>query len=182
MQFKKIIIKVLITVLVLQAFSGLQSVGAEGKPDYIVENSIETKTIENGLELEVVEKTTDRVVIETEHIANETEVYVKIDMDRESEDINISGEVISDEGQTISHNYDVVVHDIEDDNFIATFIDSETGEIIDIDSTQMSASALPLVIIAAVARYGIKYAMKKYGKKAAQSAVSKKAMVKYLAL
>ncbi|MFB1051684.1 SAR2788 family putative toxin [Paraliobacillus sp. JSM ZJ581] len=174
------LIKILVAVLILQMFSGIQIASAEKSSEFLDADSIETATLENGLELEIVEKTKDAVVVETEHIAGETEVFVEIDMDRETEDINVSGEVVNEGGQVISENYDVVVHDVEGDNFIATFIDTKTGDIIDIDSTEMSASALPLVIIAAVARYGIKYAIKKYGKKAAQYAVSSKSYGKVL--
>lgn len=152
MRIKKGFIGVLVAALFLQIFSSIHIVSAEENQEYTGEDSIETKTLENGLELEVVEKTEDTVVVETVHIVGETEVFVEIDMDRETEDINLSGEVINENRQVISHNYDVVVHDVEGDNFVATFIDTETGEIIDIDSTEMSASALPLIIVAAVAR------------------------------
>ncbi|SHH70566.1 SAR2788 family putative toxin [Virgibacillus chiguensis] len=180
MRLKKGFITIIIATLFLQLFSGIQIAKAEENSEYINGDSIETETLDNGLELEVVEKTEDTVVVETEHIAGETEVFVEIDMDRETENINVSGEVINEEGQLVSQNYDVVVHDVEGDNFVATFIDIETEDIIDIDTTEMSASALPIVIVAAVARYGIKYAIKKYGKKAAKYAVSSRSYGKVL--
>ncbi len=101
-------------------------------------------------------------------------------MEKETEDINVSGEVKDENGETTYQNYDVIVHDVEGEKFIATFIDTESGDTVEIDTTQMTASALPIIIVAAVARYGISYAIKKYGKKAAQSAIKSKSYGKVL--
>ena len=171
MNIKKIFISIIVAALIIPTFENDSIVSAEEIPEYIDDNVIESETLNNGLEIEVVEETKDNVVVQTEHSVGDIDVNVEIEMEKETEDISVSGEVVDENGQTITQNYDVIVHEIKGDVFIATFIDTESGDIIDVNTTQMSASALPVIIVAAVARYGIQYAIKKYGKKAAQNAV-----------
>lgn len=59
----------------------------------------------------------------------------------------------------------VFIDEIEGDDFIATFIDQETGEAYEINTIDAEASAVPAIIVGLIARYGIKWAIKKYGKK-----------------
>ncbi|MDN8777081.1 SAR2788 family putative toxin, partial [Staphylococcus aureus] len=68
----------------------------------------------------------------------------------------------------------------ENEEYEATFIDKDTGEIIKYNSIEAKSSAWPLIILAAVARYGVKYAVKKYGKKATQNAIKTKSFGKVL--
>lgn len=76
--------------------------------------------------------------------------------------------------------YQVIVHTNEGQNFSATFVDQSDGEIYDIDTLEAQSSALPVVIIAAVARYGISYAIKRFGKKAVTNAIRSKSFDKVL--
>lgn len=187
MNIKKMFVSMIVAALVIPMFANYSLVSAEEAPapeyiddEVIEDNIIESETLDNGLEVEVTENTQNEVVLQTEHTVGETEVDVNIEMDKETEDINVSGEVIDENGESIYQNYDVIVHDVEGDKFIATFIDTESGDMVEVDTTQMTASALPIIIVAAVARYGISYAIKKYGKKAAQNAVKSKSYGKVL--
>ncbi|MFU0789966.1 SAR2788 family putative toxin [Virgibacillus proomii] len=51
--------------------------------------------------------------------------------------------------------------------------DQETGEVFDINSSEISASVIPAIpiIVGFLARFGIKWVVKKFGKKAIKSAV-----------
>ncbi|ADC52387.1 MafB-related protein (plasmid) [Alkalihalophilus pseudofirmus OF4] len=117
-----------------------------------------------------IKLTSEEIVIEIG--LEEEAVSVDVVMDFETELFTVESDVLEDDNIVTNTIYDVIVHESEEDVFIATFVNQESGEIYDMDTTELEASALPLVIVAAVARHGIQYAIKKYGKKAAQNAVS----------
>ncbi|WP_404450515.1 SAR2788 family putative toxin [Sutcliffiella horikoshii] len=128
------------------------------------------KEISNAIQTDI-KSSSEMVVIE---LALEEDVSVDVVMDVDTELFTVNSEVLHEDNTVVSTIYDVVVHESEDDIFIATFVNQENGEIYDMNTTELEASALPLVIVAAIARHGIQYAMKKYGKKAVQNAVSSK--------
>lgn len=176
--FKKVTSLVISLSLIIPMFANFDMVFAsEGTPfNSAQDNSdiVDSEVLDNGLVINTVSETSDAVLLETHHSSGDTDIDVQIEMDVETESFAVNGEVESGDGTKTSQNFDVVVHESDDETFIATFIDTETGEIVDIDTTELQASALPLVIVAAVARFGINYAIKKYGKKAAQAAVKSK--------
>lgn len=89
----------------------------------------------------------------------------------ETGDINLKGEISNnDEIENIDYSIDLTY---ADENDIAGFlIDNKTGKEHEFDTRLSEASAAPLVVVAVMAaRYGIKWAIKKYGKKAVNKAV-----------
>lgn len=87
-----------------------------------------------------------------------------IQYDLNTNSMDVKGRYVDENGKLINKNYDVFVEQLENAEYEATFIDKETGVIIKFNSIEAKSSALPLVILAAVARYGINYAIKTYEK------------------
>ena len=170
--FKKMISSILVVVLIIPLFLNENTALANENTQSIP--PIESEVLDNGIAVDIIHEDIDSVSLETNHTTGELDIDIDIEMDKETEEIYVSGDVTNEDGSTISQNFEVIVHESEGEVFIATFIDTETGEIIDIDTTVFQASAIPLIIIAAVARFGIQYAIKKYGKKAAQNAIKGK--------
>ncbi|HDC8404767.1 TPA: hypothetical protein O9M78_002132 [Staphylococcus aureus] len=86
-------------------------------------------------------------------------------------DINLSGKISNvEESKQVDYTIDLTYADEED---IAGFlIDNSTGEEHEFDTRLAEASAAPLVVVAVMAaRYGIQWAIKKYGKKAVNNAI-----------
>lgn len=86
-------------------------------------------------------------------------------------DINLSGEISNiEESKQVDYTIDLTYADEKD---IAGFlIDNLTGEEHEFDTRLAEASAAPIVVVAVMAaRYGIQWAIKKYGKKAVSNAI-----------
>lgn len=132
-------------------------------------------------ELEInAELSDDNLVSVTSEIDTEdVSVFTEFQYDIEDELMQLKG-IINEEGDVHEQDFYVILHNVEGNNFTATLIDKNTGEIYDIDTLEGRASALPIVIIAAVARYGISWAAKKYGKKAVTNIVKKQSYGKVL--
>lgn len=142
-------------------------------------NSIEEE-IEQDFGVNVSEELTfnvkeyqNTVVVDTTLVTEDINVLTEVEYNLEAETILLNG-IVEEDGKETNENFEVIVHEVEGENFSATFIDQNTGEIYDMNTIEAQASAVPLVIVAAVARYGITYAIKKYGKKAATNAVKSK--------
>ncbi|WOD65644.1 SAR2788 family putative toxin (plasmid) [Niallia taxi] len=123
--------------------------------------------IENVEELnaEITEATEDNITLESNIENEDLSAKVEVDMDAESENIKLTGEVTDSEGQTTAYDYDVEVNEVDGEKFKVTFTDSITGETIEYDNTELSASIAPYVfyIIGATA---VKIAINYVGKKA----------------
>ncbi|MFJ7838855.1 SAR2788 family putative toxin [Lysinibacillus sphaericus] len=126
-----------------------------------------------------VEQDNDLVTVYTDINTTDVHVSTVIYYDTITESILLHG-TVEEDGEKISHEYEVIVHTNEGQEFSATFVDQSDGEIYDIDTLEAQSSALPVVIIAAVARYGISYAIKKFGKKAVTNAIRSKSFDKVL--
>lgn len=113
--------------------------------------------------------------IETEDFTVSTDVEYSLD----DGFITVDG-IYEDNGERFTQSFDVIAHHVDGEEFIATFIDQETGEIYDINTIEAQASAWPAIIIAIVARYGINYAIKKYGKKQVTNVITKHSYGKVL--
>lgn len=88
--------------------------------------------------------------------------------------MDVEGSYIDENGKSINKKYNVLIDQLENEEYKATFIDKDTDEVIKYNSIEAKSSAWPLIILAAVARYGVKYAVKKYGKKTTQNAIKTK--------
>lgn len=113
----------------------------------------------------------ENLTIETEVENEDVKASIELDISRETEEIVIRSEV--EEAEAFQKNeYRVDVLESEGDKFIATFTDLETGEVYEVNSTELQASVVPylvyilggLVIKCAVKKIGSKLALK-IGKK-----------------
>ncbi|MBY0820118.1 hypothetical protein J2K64_01620 [Staphylococcus aureus] len=82
------------------------------------------------------------------------DLKANIQYDLNTNSMDVKGRYVDENGKLINKDYDVFVKQFENTEYEATFIDKETGEIIKFNSIEAKSSALPLVILAAVARYG----------------------------
>lgn len=89
----------------------------------------------------------------------------------ETGDINLVGNISNDEEKKyVDYKVDLTYADEQD--IAGRLIDNTTGEIHEFDTRMAEASAAPLVVVAIMAaRYGIQWAIKKYGKKAVNQAI-----------
>lgn len=65
---------------------------------------------------------------------------------------------IDENGKSINKQYNILIDQLENEEYEATFIDKDTGEVTKYNSIEAKSSVWSLIILAAVARYGLKYA------------------------
>lgn len=152
-----------------------------GEEELIAEELVEELTEEfseiedNELTINSINADTDSLEVEIELNTDDYEMNMAIEVD-DSAEMDISGKVVTEDGQTINQDYHVTVEKSLDDIFIATFVDKKSGEVYNVNTTELQASALPLIpILIVVARVAapkvIKYGSKIF-KKAPASAVT----------
>lgn len=170
MFLKKHIIRLIILTMFCSILPNFNNIYAESNYQSNI-TEINTEEIEQELAEDFGTDVAEQLDMEAEIINNES---IIVNTEIETEDISVStnveystdDEVITvdgtyeENGETIVQSFDVVVHHVEGEEFTATFIDQETGEIYDMNTIEAQASAWPVVIIAAVARYGVNYAIK----------------------
>ncbi len=87
-----------------------------------------------------------------------------------TEDSYVNIQTIGDDGEIINKTYQMNFLDITEDSYKVKLIDPDTLEEMVIDSTQLQATAIP-IIIGIIVRSGLKWAIKQFGKKAAMQAL-----------
>ncbi|TKI67726.1 MafB-like protein [Lysinibacillus mangiferihumi] len=186
---KKFLIKLIVITMLISLVPSVDPLKsyANDEANTIEYNTIEVENeilqelgIDDTEQLDLhVEEDNDLVTVYTD--INTTDVHVStiIYYDTITDSILLYG-TVEEDGEKISHEYEVIVHTNEGQDFLATFVDQSTGDIYDIDTLEAQSSALPFVIIAAVARYGISYAITRYGKKAVTNAIRSKSFDKVL--
>lgn len=131
-----------------------------------LEEIAEESNIDNIDELntEITEVTDNEITFETNLENDELSADMEVVMDTENDDINLSGKVIDAEGQSTEYDYKVEVTEIEGELFKATFTDTVTGETIEYDNSELTASAVPIVVYligAQAVKVAVKYVAKK---------------------
>ncbi|PAE27980.1 SAR2788 family putative toxin [Oceanobacillus profundus] len=63
----------------------------------------------------------------------------------ETEEIIMTSEYL-EEGQVVEGEYEIEILEINEDSYVFNFIDLNTGEEYIVDSTQIEASALPVIV------------------------------------
>ncbi|MFB6433774.1 MafB-like protein [Bacillus cereus] len=179
---KKLIIRLLVLTMLFSILPNFEltqaSINSNNETDVIeVEKEIkEDFGIEVAEQLNLdVKKEDNLVVVKTNLDTTDVKVTTEMEYNIDTEAILLDG-TVEENGEKVNQKFEVILHEVEENSneFSATFIDQDTGEIYDMNTIEAQASALPLVIIAVVARYGITYAIKKYGKSAVNSAVKSK--------
>ncbi|MBP3950318.1 SAR2788 family putative toxin [Bacillus suaedae] len=128
--------------------------------------------VSDELEYSVQETADENISVDINLNTEDLQVNSEVQMDIDSEDLFFSTEIVDDNGDVTYNEYQVTVHEAIDDVFIATVTDSTTGEIHEINTTELSASALPLIIMVII-NVGARFALKQFAKKAITDAVRK---------
>lgn len=130
-------------------------------------------TFEDDIEIQS-EMVDEIAYIETTIESDKVTVDGILELDFETSDMTIAVELKDEDMNVVSTSMDIVIKEIEGENFTALLTDLDTGETYEVNTSEVTASWYPLVVIAiSVARYGIQYAIKKYGKSAVTKATSK---------
>ena len=178
---KNVIVKILVFSMLLTLLPNIQYVKADtGIQDKVtsvdvgkVESEVNKELgieVSNELKINIEKETDEKVVVNTTLDTTDLSVSTDIDMKLETGGITVFGKTVDENGEETQQNFDVYVQEVEGNDFIATFVDQETGKEYEVNTLKASASIWP-VVVAAVARYGIQYAIKKYGKQAVTSAM-----------
>ncbi|HIE6876430.1 TPA: SAR2788 family putative toxin [Staphylococcus aureus] len=166
MYFSKLCICTIIISLIL---SGVGSSNTDASNKIIKENIEVNESVKNT-------KISENKIGEVSRLStsinnNEINLDTVLTNDFNAGDINLSGKISNvEESKQVDYTIDLTYADEED---IAGFlIDNSTGEEHEFDTRLAEASAAPLVVVAVMAaRYGIQWAIKKYGKKAVNNAI-----------
>lgn len=148
-------------------------------PGSVEINSHEVQEVENQNEDNLVQEIKDKnneIVVENELVTNDFEASVDVSLNKETEKIEVYGKVQEDDKVThVNFDVNVIEYSEEDEIFIAIFKDQVTGEEYTYDSTKLSASILPAipVVVAFIARLGVKQAIKHFGKSTLRSVAKK---------
>lgn len=168
MKFK--IFKPFVSLIVFAVlFSGFGNIQAQEENSVIKENTEVADTFSNA---DITESESGEIS-KINTFINDDEILLDTTLTNnfETGDINLNGKISNNEEvENIDYNVDLTY---ADENDIAGYlIDNKTGEEHPFDTRLSEASAVPLVVVAVMAaRFGIKWAIKKYGKKAVNKAI-----------
>ena len=167
---KRTIFKTFVSVIAFAVlFSGFGNMQAEADNSMIKKNTEVTDTLSDA---DVIESKSGEVSqINTSINDEEISLDTTLTNNFNTGEIKLNGKISnSEEVENVDYAIDLTY---ADENDIAGFlIDNKTGEEHQFDTRLSEASAVPLVVVAVMAaRYGIKWAIKKYGKKAVNKAV-----------
>lgn len=98
---------------------------------------------DSAINIENIEVTEENVLIDASTEIDDTEVSLKVDTQKN--EIELVGSYEKD-GKTTTKSYDIIVTDIDGDDFSANFLDKETGEVSTYDTSEVSSSVLPYVV------------------------------------
>lgn len=117
------------------------------------------------------EEETESVTVNVNLNTEEEEVDAEILLDTD-EFLNntVEFDLTNENGEITTRQYYLEIIEMDEEVIKAKLIDSVTMEEMLIDSTQMQASAIP-IIVALIVRAGLQYAIKHYGKKFAMQAM-----------
>jgi hypothetical protein len=128
--------------------------------------------LEDKVEIKSYISSKDEIVVNNNVDTSDVKVDSKINLGIGENSTVLTTIEETDTGEIIDYNFDVEITSINGDDFTAIFTDLDTSEKYDVNNTEVQASWYPLVVIAIhVARHGIKWAIKKYGKKAVNKAI-----------
>lgn len=131
---------------------------------------------DSTLEMTVQEFSDEEMAI-TSHVESEgLEILSNMNFNVETGEMSITGDTILEDGEIITQSYSIFFHEIEGENFIATAVDHNTGEMYEVNTIEAQASVLPALVLGVVLREGAKWAIKKYGPRLLISTFSKAAI------
>lgn len=107
----------------------------------------------------------------------ELQVDTVLSTNLETGEIEFTGQ-ISDGNESIDANFEVFLDYVDGEDFGGYLVDQTTNEEYVFDTKLADASAVPLVVVAVqIVRYGLQWAIKKYGKKVATNALNSSARI-----
>ncbi|PAF22762.1 hypothetical protein CHH49_04030 [Terribacillus saccharophilus] len=130
-----------------------------------------------NLTMMVEENTTEEYTsIDTDYKSDNLDIESTLDIDQDSGLITYTAQV-EENGEVKNETYYVTIDEMESaDNFKASFVNAETGELYELNTIEGQASILPAVVIGLIARQGLSWALKKYGPKLLIKSFSGKAI------
>ncbi|MCY7686000.1 SAR2788 family putative toxin [Bacillus altitudinis] len=175
---KKVLIKVLVLTLflcgVVPEFASAKSGEIDSDALRIEENASKEYEVnvekELGIELEQdmlmeVKESPDEVNVYTQLEAESMNVQTDMKINHETGEITVDGITELENGEKETNKFNVLIEEIEGNDFTATFVDDETGKEYKVSTIEAQSSIVPAIIVGIVSRFGIQYAIKKYGKK-----------------
>ncbi|MDX8346333.1 SAR2788 family putative toxin [Rossellomorea sp. YZS02] len=138
MKFTKIVSSLLIFTLIFSTLSSITPVFAEERAN---ESSLQS-------DITLVENTEEEITVQTN--AEKENAVVSATLDKESNTFTINSTEENELGQMIEKSYNVIVNTATDEEFIATFIDQETGEQYEVNSNELNASLVWLIPLGVV--------------------------------
>lgn len=117
------------------------------------------------LEVEVAAVSSESIVIESTYEDNDTQTNFELEFDYAADDIILETEHFEDD-QIEYGEYEIEVVEMNDDNsYVLNFIDLKTGEEQLVDSTEVQASAIPILVYVVGAQI-VRITVQHVGKKA----------------
>ncbi|MFP3417999.1 SAR2788 family putative toxin [Bacillus sp. SIMBA_154] len=175
---KKVLIKILVITLffcgVAPEFASAKSGEIDSDSLRIEENASKEYEVnvekELGIELEndivmEVKENQEEVNVSTHLEAESTNVQTDMKINHETGEITVAGTTELENGEKEINNFNVLIEEIEGNDFTATLVDHDTGKEYKVSTIEAQSSIVPAIIVGIVARYGIQWAIKKYGKK-----------------
>lgn len=117
--------------------------------------------------------TEEELIVETSIEAPELTAEGTLLFNNESHEFIMDYSTEDENGEVINETYKIFLNSLSEEDFNATLVNMTTGEIIEVDSTELQASIVPVVavLVGLLVRSGISWIIKQFGKKALQSAV-----------
>lgn len=109
-------------------------------------------------------------VLEAGNTTFGSELFVNI----ETGEFYVTEQEFLENGEVKERTYDIFISEIEGEDFKAHLIDRDSGELYEVNTIDANASAIP--VLGLIIAQGVKWAVKKYGKKALISAFGKAAL------
>lgn len=97
------------------------------------------------LHVEVADVSSDSLVVETTYEDDEYEAKLDLEFSLETEEIILTAEYV-EEGQAVNGQYEIEILEVNEESYVFNFIDLNTKEELIVDSAQLEASALPVVV------------------------------------
>jgi hypothetical protein len=122
--------------------------------------------IQNADNMEMIVKETDENLTNITSEYSDSKLAINTELIINEEDNTMVLKSLVDEnGTNTEKQYSVQIDDIEGENFKASLVDLSNGEILEINTIDAQATIAPAVLLAIIGAQGLRWAVKKYGKK-----------------
>lgn len=144
-------IRILALILTITSVTGLietRNVNAsENSSNEITQEDLHKNNLQNPNEAEIIDKTNNDADPVIELAKEDIDLKANIQYDLDTDTMDVKGRYIDENGKSINKKYNVLIDQLENEEYEATFIDKDTGEIIKYNSIEAKSFAWPLIII-----------------------------------